>query len=841
MITLPIDSILPDLLRALDTAPNVVLEAPPGAGKTTKVPLALLQADWLKGQRIIMLEPRRLAARAAAARMADLLGEEVGARVGYRIRMEKKIGPSTQIEVVTEGILTRLLQDDPALDGIGIIIFDEFHERSLHADLGLALTLDCQKGLREDLRILVMSATLDGEALSKLLDDAPIVKSAGKSYPVETSYLGKPARGELELKTVNAIKKALAEESGSILTFLPGEREIKRVESMLRESNLADDTLIAPLYGVLSQRAQDVAIKASAKGIRKIVLSSAIAETSLTIDGVRVVIDAGLSRKASFNAPTGMTKLETIPVAKSSADQRRGRAGRLEAGVCYRLWEKAAHGGLQAYPAPEILEADLAPLVLELALWGIKDPGDLTWATSPPPKSYNQAVELLFNLEALDANRLITKLGKKMATLGMHPRLAHMTLRAKEMGDGPLACLIAALLSERDFLNTKGQSSDADIRTRLELMAAKSARAPNGFQLRRGAFTRAIQSAENWQRRLGLTKDGTPPNFQRAGIILALAYPDRIAQRRPGNQSRYLLSNATGACIHEGDPLASEKYLAVTELGGHGIEPRIFFAAPVQSYEIEEVFGASITHEAGIKWDKKTDSVLAQSQDKLGALILSSKPLNNPDLESITDALIEGIRHKGLQVLPWTVEATNLRQRLLFLRQHEDTNNWPDLTDNGLLDELSNWLAPYLNGVTRFSQLANIDLEMILKNTLDWNQQQLLEKLAPTHIRVPSGSNIHINYKDVAAPILPVKLQEMFGATATPSILNGKFPLTLHLLSPAQKPLQITQDLPAFWANAYNHVKSEMKGRYPKHPWPDDPTTAFATGKTKRHLNKMPD
>ncbi|WP_255448479.1 ATP-dependent helicase HrpB [Telmatospirillum sp. J64-1] len=819
---LPIDEALPALLAALKDDPRAVLQAPPGAGKTTRVPLALLDQDWAEGRRILMLEPRRLAARAAAARMAQTLGEAVGETIGYRIRLDSRVSGRTRIEVVTEGILTRMIQDDPALDGVAAVIFDEFHERSLNADLGLALALEAQ-ALREDLRILVMSATLDGEAVAALLGDAPIVTSQGRAFPVETRHLDPQPKNRIEEEVAAAIRRALAEESGSILVFLPGQGEIRRVQSLL--GDLGEDVLVAPLYGDLPQAAQDAAIRPCPQGRRKVVLSTAIAETSLTIEGIRVVIDSGLMRVPRFEPASGMTRLVTVKVSKASAEQRRGRAGRMEPGVCYRLWPEAAHGALAAQSTPEILEADLAPLALDLAQWGVTDPRQLAWLDAPPTAAWSQACDLLRRLGALDAEGRITRHGQVMARLPLHPRLAHMILAAKELGLGGLACEVAAILSERDLL--RGQR-DADLRRRIEVLRG----AERGLEVDRGAVQRARQSIRQWQRQLDI-KEGEG-GIEETGLVLAFAYPDRIGQRRSGAGRQYRLSNGRGAFFSDqGERLAAEDFIVCAELDGDKREARIFLAAPVTRAELETHFADAIEAVDEVAWDSREQAVQARRRRKLGALVLKDEPLGgNADSQAAISAMCEGIRELGLNVLPWTKELENWRGRVMFLRRVEG-ESWPDLSDQALLDGLEDWLGPFLTGITRRGHLAKLDLAAALHALLDWPQSQALDKLAPSHLTVPSGSRIPLDYAGGETPVLAVRLQEMFGATETPALAGGKVPLVVHLLSPAHRPVQVTQDLAGFWKSSYHAVKADLKGRYPKHYWPDDPLQAQATSRAK--------
>jgi len=820
---LPIEPLIPEILGALAAAPNLVLEAPPGAGKTTRVPLALLEADWSKGGKIVVLEPRRLAARGAAARMAAMLGEEIGETVGYRVRLDRKVGPKTRIEVVTTGLFLRQLQGDPALPNVAAILFDEFHERTIEGDMALAFALEAQAGLRDDLRLLVMSATLDGESVAQRIPDAKRLRSEGRAFPVETRHLGDDANARLEDRMAAAIRRALGEESGDILTFLPGTAEIRRTHERLANEERA---IVLPLYGDLPLPEQDKAIRRDPQGRRKVILATSIAETSLTIDGVRVVIDSGLRRSPRFDPASGMSRLVTIKASLAATAQRRGRAGRTAPGVCYRLWSVASERALPAFDAPEIEAADLAPLALELSVWGIADPTTLTLMTPPPAASLSQARALLRQLEAIDANYLATPHGRRIAELGVHPRLAHMMVRAEERGLGDLACDIAAILSERDLL--KGRESDADLRHRVQLLRNES----NDPALDRNQRSRVRQSALDWRRQLGVKKDAQSPAAQ-CGQVLALAYPDRLAQRR-GGAGQFRLSNGRGAMLPARDPLAAEDFLAVGSLDGEAREARIFLAAPISLAEIEEDFAAAIDEQPVLAWNTRAEMVDAKRERRLWSLVLAEKPLKNPPPDQVVAAMIEGIRAMGLAALPWTETARNLQARIAFLRRvGDERHEWLDLSDDALLASLEEWLAPYLAGMTRRAHLANLDLMDALLARLDWKQRQALDELAPTHLTVPSGSRVPLDYQSGEVPVLAVRLQEMFGATDTPAVAGGKVQVLLHLLSPARRPVQVTRDLKSFWANSYRAVKADLKGQYPKHYWPDDPLQAEPTARTK--------
>jgi len=811
MDSLPVDEALPRLKAALEARNAAVLVAPPGAGKTTRVPLALLDASWLAGRKIVMQEPRRLAARAAARRMAASLGEQVGETVGYRVRLDTKVGPRTRIEVVTDGLFLRMLQDDPALENIGCVIFDELHERGLETDLSFALVREAQTALREDLRVIAMSATLDPGPVTDRLGGAPLIESAGRMFPVETRYLDRESAGRLDDATAAAIRAALKEQSGSALVFLPGVGEIRRVQERLQ--GVGADVDIAPLYGDLSAADQDRAIGPSPPGRRKVVLSTSIAETSLTIEGVRIVIDSGQMRLPRFSPRSGMTRLETVKVSQASADQRRGRAGRLEPGVCYRLWTEEAQRGLLPFTAPEILDADLAPLALELAAWGVGDAATLPWLTPPPAASLATARALLLDLGAIDDQGVITPHGRAMSRIGQHPRLAHLVLKGRELGQGRVAALLAAILGERDFLRLPPGQRDVDLRHRVDI--ALSGKAP-----------RAILEVA---RRLA---KGTDSDSSATGALLALAYPDRIGRRRAGTSGRYLLSGGQGASLPEGDPMGNEEFVVVADLDGTAQNARIFLAAPITAGEIEDLYASRIVDEDVLSWSAREGVVLARRRRRLGALLLEDKPLAKPDPEALRAAMLDGVRQMGLTALPWSSDLQAWRHRVGFMRALDDS--WPDLSDAALLASLGEWLGPFLDGATRRDHLQRVDLSAALRTLVPWEQARRLDSLVPTHIEVPSGSRIPLDYANPMEPTLSVRLQEMFGATETPRIAGGKVAVTIHLLSPARRPVQVTRDLASFWKNGYRDVKSELKGRYPKHYWPDDPLVAEPTARVRR-------
>ncbi len=833
---LPIDAALPALTAALLEKRAAVLEAPPGAGKSTVVPLALLREPWAAGGRILMLEPRRLAARAVAARMAHTLREAVGATVGYRMRLDTRVSRATRIEVVTEGVLTRMLQEDAALEGVAAVIFDEFHERSLQADLGLALTLDARENLNPGLRVLVMSATLDGAAVARLLGDVPLISAPGRAFAVTARYLaaglpllpGVGTRGETpERRVTQLILRALGEEAGDLLVFLPGAREIRRVQAALAGTALTPEVRVLPLFGDLAGAEQDAALAPAPPGVRRVVLSTNIAETSLTIAGVRVVVDSGLVRRARFDPATGMSRLETQRISRAAAEQRQGRAGRTAPGVCYRAWGEGAQASLAPFAPPEILEADLAPLALELAGWGVREAGALRWLDPPPAAQLASARDLLRELGALDEEGRISAHGRQMRALPVHPRLAHMLLAAAPLSAVGLAGELAALLAERDLLRGAGAARDADVRTRLELLRGEA----RGEGVDRGTLERARRAARDLARQAGGDARGSPGDAARAGLLLAFAYPDRIAQRRSGAGGRYQLANGRGASFREAQSLAQQEFIVAVDLDDAERDARILLAAPLSRADLMQHFAPALQRAEVIAWDARTQAVIARRTVSLGALVLEDKPLPDVPPGAALAAMLEGVRGLGLGALPWDRDAQDLRARLAFVRAtlREDAARWPDMSDAALTATLEEWLAPWLGGVTRREQLARVPLLQALRARLSHEQQRELEAWAPTHLTMPSGSRIRVDYLDEGAPAASVRLQEVFGLATTPCLGRAQVPVTLKLLSPAQRPLQVTRDLASFWRGAYAEVRKDMRGRYPRHHWPEDPLEAQPT------------
>ncbi|MET0527793.1 MAG: ATP-dependent helicase HrpB [Microvirga sp.] len=810
--SLPIDAVLADLTASLRARANAVLVAPPGAGKTTRVPLVLIDEPWVNGGKIIVLEPRRLAARAAADRMAWTLGESVGETVGLRVRLGSKVSRKTRIEVVTEGVFARMILDDPSLEGVAAVLFDEFHERSLDADLGLALAVDAQGGLREDLRLLVMSATLDGARVAKLLSDAPVIESEGRAYPVETRYLGRDPNRRIEEQVTDAVTRALRAESGSILVFLPGQGEIRRVETFLRE-RIADPTVdLAPLYGALDRAEQDLAVSPAKPGRRKVVLATSIAETSLTIEGVRVVIDSGLARVPVYEPNIGLTRLETVRVSRAAADQRRGRAGRTEPGVSYRLWEEAATGALEPFARPEILAADLAPLLLDCAAWGVADPTTLAFLDPPPAPALKEARTLLQQLDALDGEGRITSTGRRLRDLPLPPRLARMVLVAGESGQARDAADVAAVLVER------GLGGDmADVADRVERFRRDRSRRAEDMR----------RMAENWAK----GHAGAKGEERSIGALLTLAYPDRLAKAR-GKPGEYLMANGRGASLEAHERLAKEPYLAIAEISGGAAAARILAAAPISMEEIEAHFVDRIQQSDEVAFDRQARALRARGVRRLGALVFNERPLKVPATEEAARALAEGLVSLGLDALPWSKALAQWRERVQFLRKAEG-DEWPDLSDEALTETATEWLAPHLVGKSGLNDIGPDLLSEALRSLLPWNLQRRLDAEAPTHVEVPTGSQVAIDYGAEEGPVLAVRVQELFGLDKHPTIAAGRVPLILHLLSPAQRPIQITRDLPGFWRGSWTAVRADMRGQYPKHPWPEDPLTAPPTRRAK--------
>ncbi|HEY5827841.1 MAG TPA: ATP-dependent helicase HrpB [Hyphomicrobiaceae bacterium] len=814
---LPIDAVLDDLRTALAAHPSAVLVAPPGAGKTTRVPLALMDEGWLGARKILVLEPRRIAARAAAARMAHSLSEPVGERIGLRARMVSKAGPRTRIEVVTEGVFTRMILDDPELSGIGAVLFDEFHERSLDADLGLALALDCQGGLRDDLRILPMSATLDGARVAQLLGGAPVIASEGRAFPVETRYLGRDANARIEDQMADAVMRALRAEPGSILAFLPGQGEIRRVEERLKERIGDPAIVLAPLYGAMDVKAQDLALAPASNGLRKVVLATAIAETSVTIEGVRVVIDSGLARVPRFEPDVGVTRLETVRVSRAGADQRRGRAGRTEPGVCYRLWDEPQTQSLPAFAEPEIRSADLASLLLDCAEWGTADPRSLSWIDPPSAAAVEAAREELTELDALDAEGRITATGKRLRSLPLPPRLARMVIAAAELGPAEEAAEIAAVIVERGL-----GGSDPDLAHRLE-----------GFRRdrsRRAGDMRRL--AANWARMASAGRSGQAPREEMSvARLLALAFPERIGKAR-GAPGQFLLANGRGANVDATHPLARSAFLVAAELSGTAASTRILLAAAADEADIVAAAGKRIREREEIEFDQDAAALRSRRVRRLDAIPLTNEPRPVMASEETARLLADGIAKLGLRRLPWSKAQSQLRARVGFLRAAGE-DEWPDLTDAALAETVADWLAPFLAGKTKLSEIGADDLGLALDALLPWNLKRRLEEEAPTHFQAPTGNRHAIDYETAGAPALHIRVQELFGVTQHPAIANGKLPLTLHLLSPAHRPIQITRDLPGFWRGSWAAVKAEMKGRYPRHPWPEDPASAAPTARAK--------
>lgn len=814
-ISLPIADAIPEVQEKLAEHNTLIVNAPPGAGKSTLLPLALLDEPWLQNRKIIMLEPRRLAAKMIALRMASLLDEEVGQRVGYRIRFESKVSAGTQLEVVTEGILTRMLQHDNALENVAMVIFDEFHERSLHADVALALCREAQQVLRPDLRVMVMSATLNMPQLTRLLN-CPVVISEGRQYPVEIKYAGESDRMLVPELAARVVLQAVRENEGDTLVFLPGEGEIKKCAELL-EKELRDFS-IHPLYGMLPAQEQFRAIMPNKYGKRKVVLATSIAETSLTIEGIKIVVDSGLSRVSKFDPSSGLSRLETVMVSKDSADQRAGRAGRLSEGVCYRMWTKATHARLTDHRVPEIQEADLTPLMLEMAVWGVKEPEKLTWLTPPPKAAVKMAKETLEQLNATE-NGMITAHGKSLHALPCHPRIAHMLLKAQEDDCVSLAADVAAILEERDPLP---KDSGIDINLRIELLRRARAMGKTG-----GRLSRIEKIAAQYRQMLQAEPDNGPVDVHETGLLLAYAYPERIACARTGNNAQFQLANGKIATAGHKDDLAHEAWLAVAHMDARDGLGKIFLAAPLNPKDLLPL----VKEKETITWDARKGGLVATKDLRIGSIVLKSTPLPNPDPARIQEALLNVLKNEGQSLLNFDEQMEQLQNRILSLRKWNDDNSWPDCSTEKLLSE-TNWIEPYLQGCKKPDDLKKINLNEALLHSLSWEQQQVLQQLAPEKLTVPSGSHIRLQYfANGDTPVLAVRLQEVFGMADTQRINNGKISVVMHLLSPGFKPVQVTSDLRSFWDNTYFEVKKELQRRYPKHSWPDEPWEAKAVAK----------
>ena len=814
--SLPIDAVLPQLTSVLSKQNAAVLVAPPGAGKTTRVPLVLADEHWAQNKKIIVLEPRRLAARAAAERMAATLGEKVGETVGLRVRFGSKVSRATRIEVVTEGIFTRLILDDPELSGIAAVLFDEFHERSLDADLGLALARDAQQGLREDLKILVMSATLDGARVAKLLGGAPAIESEGRAFPVETDYLGRDPRALIERQVADAVLRALRAQGGSLLVFLPGAGEIRRTETLLRERIEDKSVDIVALYGALEANVQDRAIAPAPVGTRKIVLATSIAETSLTIEGVRIVIDCGLARVPRYEPDVGLTRLETVRVSRASADQRRGRAGRTEPGFCFRLWDEPETASLEPFARPEILAADLSSFALDLAQWGVADPAALSFLDPPPQGAFSEAKSLLRTLSALDAEGRITDEGRKLRALPLQPRLARMIVDAGREGAGGIAADMAAILSERGL-----GGNDVDLTHRLDQFRRE----------RSGRAEDARRMAKRWAEEAG-GKKRTGEEQPSVGAILAFAYPDRIARNRGGGTGHFLLANGRGAQVDLAAAFAREPFIVVAELTGRAAQGKILLAASIAAEEIGQRFADQIESRDEVTFDHASASLRARKTRKLGAIALSEQMAAVKPDEATARILSDGVIRLGLQRLPWTKALSQWREREMFLRKAEG-EEWPDLSDAALSARADEWLTPLFEGKTAVSALGADEFSNAVTALLPWNLRRRLDAEAPTHFEAPTGTQAAIDYGAEAGPTISIRVQELFGLSDHPAIAGGRVPLVIELLSPAHRPVQVTRDLPGFWRGSWQAVKSEMKGRYPRHPWPDDPASAMPTRRVK--------
>ena len=822
LTVLPIIEIIPDLKKGLAEHNTLILQAAPGAGKSTYLPLQLLNEPWLAGKKIILLEPRRLAAKTVASRLAFQLNEEVGETVGYKIRFENKISKSTRLEILTEGILTRMLQEDGPLENIGLVIFDEFHERSLHADLALALTREIQTILRPDLRILIMSATIDREKLSSLLNNAPIITSKGRQHPIKFNYEGADEKIPLHLQMARVIKKAMNENSGDILAFFPGAGEIARTAEILEREKI--NAKIFPLFGDMPIHLQQEAILPAKNGERKIVLATSLAETSLTIEGVNIVVDCGFSRVPKFDTRSGLTRLETIRVTKDSADQRAGRAGRLGPGICYRLWTEGFNHHLVPHRSAEILDADLASLVLELSNWGTEKINSLTWLSPPPAGTVMQAKELLEQLGALEKNKISIR-GKEMLRLPTHPRIAHLLIEGRKSKQHSLACDIAALLEERDPLP---KEAGADLVLRIEML--RKFRRKEFVNADKKRLERIERIAQQWRKLIGTEIENSNPNHEEVGKLIAAAYPERIGKME--TQGRFRLANGRMAKLEDGDSLINEKWLAISNLdGGTSKDGKIYIAAPLNPKDISYLASEKKT----IEWDDKKGELIAKIEKRVGEIILESKAIKNISDEEKIEILIDAVRKNGMELLDWKEEFTDWLARIECAKKWNESGNWPTVNREYLLSNAMEWLAPYLSQVKRKEDFKKLDLLTILSSTLSYEQQHRLEKLVPEKIIVASGSFIRIQYNaDGNFPVLAVRLQELFGMLETPTVCDGKIKLMMHLLSPAYRPVQVTQDLMSFWQNTYPEVRKELRMRYPRHSWPEDPFTAIAIRGAKK-------
>ena len=820
----PVDALVPQIQQALDGHGTAVLQAEPGAGKSTRIPLWLLNEPWLGDSKILLLEPRRIAALLIAERLADTLDESVGETVGCRMRLDTRVGPNTRIEVITEGVLTRMIQDDPELSGVGLIIFDEFHERSLHADLGLALALDVRRALRDDLRLLIASATIDVKGIAEFLDGAPIVSSPGRCFPVDTHYLEFQPERDIPQRCADGLLRALREtDDGDVLVFLPGEWEIDRCATLAR-SRLPEGVQLFTLFGRLSLHEQQAALKPLADGGRKVVLATNVAESSLTVQGVRVVVDSGYEKILTFHSESGMSRLHAQWISRASADQRAGRAGREASGTCYRLWTQPFHQRMRDYSNPEILNADMIPTALEIAAWGASSPDDVSWLTPPPTRAWENAVDTLRALGALDDHGRVTDTGRAMAALPIHPRLARIVVGARNSGERVLACELAALLSERDIF---ARSDDCDLRRRVDRLRNEAMGGAHA-----GGVKRCRRLADDLTRRTRVRGRGAAAEV--AGRVLATGFPDRIAASRDGDPHRYLLANGKGCVVAEADALAGTPFLVVPEVGGGTTDAVIRLAVPIEADELTRLFKHRLVRRETVKWDNQQGRVVATVAVMLGEIALKSGPQERPEPARVVEAIAQGIRQRGLSVLNWTPKADALRRRLTFLHSREP-DAWPDVSDDALLEGLGDWL-PYLAGCTKLADLRRVELCQALLGILKWDQRRELDRLAPERVQVPSGSSMAIDYSDPQKPALVVQIQRMFGSTTTPAIYGGHVKLTIHLTSPAQRPVQVTNDLEGFWSGSYAHVRKELRGRYPKHYWPEDPRRADPTNVTKKRM-----